>query len=833
MEKILLIDGNSMLFRAYYATKFTRPMISQMGVKTNAVFTFSNMLTKTIRTLNPDYILVAFDTGDKTFRHDRYEAYKGTRSEVDEDLVAQFSLVREFLDAYPLQRLELNGYEADDIIGTIAEKYTDYEVDILTSDRDMLQLVNDRVHVVLMRKGVSDILEMTPANMIEEIGLRPQQIIDLKALMGDASDNIPGVPSVGQKTALKLLAQYDSLDGVYEHADEIKGKLGEKIRAYKDQAYLSYELATIHKEIPLDLNLEKARSQAPAMSLNAFYRTYDMNSLVTEVKEISEEAPSQKLLEEIDESWLHDGIALALDLNAKDEILGFALSDGKRFAYLEKESFIANPLCLRLMSDYRLILSSSKELYRLCLEEKLVCSKDHEDLILLAFIVDCEITTIAKLKDKYELWFYEISGPMNLCSFAQGMIRLFASLKEEALRQETYSVYEDIEKPLAPVLAECEYNGIYVDRDVLGAIRDQTEKILEDLSQEIYQLAGKDFNINSPKQLGTVLFDDLKLPSKKNRSTAVEVLEEIRHAAPIIELILKYRKYQKLYSTYAVGLAKHIGEDQKIHTTLNQHATQTGRLSSSDPNLQNISIRDEEARQIRKAFKASPGSYLLAIDYSQIELRVLSYLAKEESMMDAFNQDKDIHVKTAQDIFQVEKIDSTMRRQAKTVNFGIIYGMSRFGLAKQLGLSSEEAEAFITRYHEVYPRIMDYMDELIKCCEKDGYVSTYFGRRRYISEIHDSNYARREFGKRAAMNAPIQGTAADIIKIAMIEADKVIKEQGLRSKLVLQVHDELIFDVVEEELELMISLMKDVMENAVSWPLKLKVSVYVGKDWFE
>ena len=835
MKKLLLIDGNSMLFRAYYGTQGRGPMLSRDGTVTNAVYGFSTMLTKALELLTPDYVMVAFDTGSKTFRHDMYETYKGTRKEVDPELVSQFALVREFLDSYPLPRIEINGYEADDLIGTLSKQFPGVHVDILTSDRDMLQLISNSVHIHLMKKGITDMKVMDIDALREEYQLTPSQIVDVKALQGDTSDNIPGVPSIGPKTATTLVNKYGTLNGIYENAHELKGKAGEKIREFEAQARLSYDLAMIHCEVPNDITLESLEFEKVPTTLNAFYRKYDMNSLVKEEAQISESSDNGELeLVDFDSSWIESCVSMAMDITKDGESVGIYLYNGADVSYVTRPEMLLNNDFKKLLARTKpLIALDSKPIYSFALENQLEINQIFEDMILLAFITDSSITTLDILKDTYFLWKEGVDPNVALCYDLISTTELFEKLKQKAELDEVISVYENIEKPLVRVLAKCEVTGIHVDRKVLDDIAKKTLEKINALSSEIYMHAGKEFNINSPKQLGEILFDDLGLSAGKKRSTAVSVLESLESKHPIITPILAYRKYQKLYSTYAVGLTKHIQADGKIHTTFNQHATQTGRLSSTNPNLQNISVRDEETKEIRGAFVASEGRKLLSIDYSQIELRVLAYLSDEKNMAAGFLEHEDIHTSTAQQIFDVETVDSKMRRQAKAVNFGIVYGISAFGLSAQLDTSIEEAARFIDRYNTVYPNITRYMNQLISECQEQGYVTTYFGRRRYIHEIHDKNRAVKEFGKRAAMNAPIQGTAADIIKLAMIKADRVITENKLKSQMILQVHDELVFDVYEDELEIMKKLMVEAMESVVSWSVPLEVSVDVGDTWMD
>lgn len=824
MRKILLIDGNSMLFRAYYGTFSRGPMRSSNGVATNAVYGFSTMLNRALEVMEPTHILIAFDTGAKTFRHEMYTEYKGTRKEVDEDLVSQFALVREFLDEANIKRLELDGFEADDIIGTLAKDFPGDYVEILTSDRDLLQIIDDNVDVLLMKKGITEMVRMDKALLLEETGFTPSQIIDMKALMGDSSDNIPGVPSVGEKTAKKLLGEYLTLDGVYQNADNIKGKLGERLREFKDQAYLSYDLARIHTKVPIQIDIDSFELDIDVAQLNAFYRKYDMNSLVREV--VSETVDTIEFVD-FDNSWIGNDVSVVLDV-VKNEVVGAVLSDGFRYSYVKDMN---DSTFLELLQKSRVVASESKDLYRLLMNNG-ISTKGlvFDDVMVLGFIVK-GVSTFDKVRDEFNLWYPGLDEKSELAKVSANLFDLWDDLIKMAKKDEVFDVYENIERPLTRVLAKSEYYGFNVNIDALNTIASDTKAQIDSLSDRIISIVGHDFNLNSPKQLAEVLFDELELPTKKKRSTAVDVLEGLVNEHEIIPLVLEYRRVQKLFSTYAVGLQKHITKDNKIHTTLNQHATQTGRLSSSSPNLQNISVRDEEGRKVRSAFIPSDGNVLLSIDYSQIELRVLSFLADEAKMMEAFNDDRDIHIETARDIFDIEEITSLQRREAKSVNFGIIYGMSDYGLSQQLDIPVSHASTYIKKYHEVYPNISKYMDAQIGLCEKEGYVSTYFGRRRYIPEIYDNNRAVKEFGKRAAMNAPIQGTAADIIKLAMIEVDKYLEDKG--TKMILQVHDELVFDVPKDELDMVTADIIEIMEHVVDWPIALKVSSTVGSTWME
>ena len=819
-----------MLFRAYYGTMGRGHMRSSSGIPTNAVYGFSTMFNRAIEIFEPSHVLIAFDTGDKTFRHEMFPEYKGTRKEVDEELVSQFALVRELIDALPIGRYELSGYEADDLIGTIAKRYDKDEVDILTSDKDLLQIIDDHVDVLLMRKGLTDIHRMDVAKLLEEEGITPSQVVDMKALMGDASDNIPGVPSVGAKTAKKLIDQYESLDNVYAHAEEVKGKMGENLRFYKDQAYLSYDLAKIDTDVPLEIDIDDYKLEINTESANAFYRKYDMNSLVMNVELKQEEEAIE--MSTFDKTWVGNDLAIHLEQDKNENLLGVYVSDGYRYAYLNMQEMVLNDAFIQTLNKSKILVSEAKPLYRFLLENKLdLADVLFDDLTVLSFIVDGSLNTFDKVKDEFNLWYHELENSDQMVKLAKDMFQVWDIQVKKAKNDGVFDVYQDIERPLTKVLAKSEFVGFRVNKAKLDEIATEKEQEISVLKEKIHALVGREFNLNSPKQLAEVLFDELELPQIKKRSTAVDVLEKLEDKHPVIPLILAYRVVQKLYSTYAIGLQKHIQSDGRIHTKLNQHATQTGRLSSSEPNLQNISVRDEEGRKVRSAFVASENHILMSIDYSQIELRVLSYLANEVKMMNAFNQDHDIHTETAKDIFDVENVSSLQRREAKSVNFGIIYGMSAYGLSEQLSISIQDASAYIERYHEVYPKISKYMNQQIALCEKEGYVKTYFGRRRYIPEIYDANRALREFGKRAAMNAPIQGTAADIIKMAMVKVDAYLN--GKKSKMILQVHDELVLDVHQDEVAEVEKEVIQIMESVVDWPIKLKVSLSKGETWME
>ena len=818
MKKLLLIDGNSMLFRAYYATVYGRMMKTSNGIPTNAVYGFITMINKALSMVEPDAVLVAWDAGKPTFRHETYTEYKGTRKELDQELIVQFPIAREFLDAYGMKRYECEGIEADDIIGSMAKKYPDVEIHILSSDRDLLQLIDPTTDVYLMKKGITEMEVMDEAKLKEAMGIVPSQIIDLKALMGDTADNIPGVKGIGEKTALKLLSEYETVDNVYAHIDEIKGKL-----------------------------------------LHDFFVKYEMKSFVKDTmdtREVKKEG-SRSAVKQISSKLLQDGALVYANVDNEsyyDAVLyGFAVSLKEQTEYIELQDALADTRFLAwLKEENGKAVYDAKNFYHALHKNGIEFADVKFDVMIAAFLVDGTLSDYDKLAEKYQfdrsLLKDNVFGKkgkgklvdldeaaryaMLQTDHLQDLVsELDASLKEMEMKE----LFDTIEMPLTHVLYAMEKEGVVTSLSTLDEIARATSDKIDTLSAQIYEMAGMEFNINSPKQLAQILYDELGLKAGKKRSTAADVLEKLAKQHPIIPLLLEHRKYQKIYSTYAVGLSKHVLKDGKIHTIFNQIQTQTGRLSSSEPNLQNISVRDEEGKEIRKAFVASEGHVLLSADYSQIELRMLAHMADEEVMIDAFNHGIDIHTKTAMQIFDVDhdSVDANMRRSAKTVNFGIVYGQSDFGLSEQLGISRKEAHAFIDKYFASYPNIKSFMDSTIQFCEVNGYVKTLFNRRRYIKEISDKNYMMREFGKRAAMNAPIQGSAADLIKLAMIHIFERMRREQVKSRMILQIHDELIFDVWEDELEQMKSIVEEGMQQAMTLRVPLIAEANIGKSWYE
>ncbi|MBR4445765.1 MAG: DNA polymerase I [Solobacterium sp.] len=868
MKKLLVTDGNAMLFRAYYATAYGKPMTTSQGIPTNAVFGFANMLQKAIDTVQPDAVLVAFDAGKHTFRHELYPEYKGGRKPAPDDLVPQFQMARDYLDAYGIRWVEMKDIEADDLIGSISLQSPEYDTYILSSDRDLLQLIDDTTRVLLMKKGITDMDVMTRDALKESLGIVPSQIIDLKGLMGDSSDNIPGVKGIGEKTALKLLAEYGTVENVLAHESELKGAVGKKIIEGHDSALMSKRLATIKRDVALDFTAEDCAFRPDYASLVTFLHSLDMRALAARYEDkagaevqteaVQEESSYESVRVIPEELYQADAVALFVDetrghfLDAG--IYGLALCNKQKAYYIAWQDAVKDARMLAYLSD------ESNHLAGFDIKRNMHLFRNAgvpvhfaDDAMILASLQDSTLTSPDKILQAFglstSLKYEDVYGKPNkpkmpmeeevctyACENARNIYTLYvqASAKTEELGMS--SLYKDIEMPLTKILCDMEREGIRCQQSVLDGIAADTLAVMEAEQAAVYDLAGHEFNLNSPKQLSEVLYDELLLPGGKKRSTAADVLEKLAKYHPIIPHLLNYRKVAKLYSTYAEGLKKYIRpQDGRIHTIYNQCATQTGRLSSSEPNLQNISVRDEAGKQVRKAFPADEGCVLISSDYHQIELRMLAHMADEKGLIDAFNKETDVHTATAMSIFDVAEEDVTplMRRQAKTVNFGIVYGISDFGLSEQLGVPVAEARDFIARYYDKYPRIRTYMQELVEFCEKNGYVKTLCGRRREIPEIRDKNRMVREFGKRAAMNAPVQGSAADLIKIAMIRIDEAMKQAGVKSRMILQVHDELIFEVPEDEIDTMKSIITDGMEHAMELKVPLSAECSIGRNWYE
>lgn len=856
MKKLLLIDGNSMLFRAYYATVYGQSMSTSSGIPTNAIYGFALMLQKALKDIEPEYVFVAFDSDKTTYRHQIYPEYKGTRSETPEDLKTQFPIIREYLDALHITHYEKSGLEADDIIGSIAKQTRDYKIAILTSDKDLLQIVDDNTDVFLMQRGITEMARMDSEAVLEKYELTPKQIIDLKGLAGDSSDNIPGVTMVGDKTATRLLKEYKTIEGVYENIDKIKGKLQQNLINDKEKAYLSKKLATIIVDADLsDIDLSKTIYQKESKDAYDFYLKYQMKSLAGKVdlsitsenEEITEESFKERKFSLVSSIETEKLIGKALICINDDNQLLSIINEKNAYNILFSD-FINCQNCLNyLANNEQKVFYNLKNWYHLANKNSFEINGNNIDLMVVAFLCDSKIKTIDNLLAKYNLTlkveekdnqldlFSENNNSTELNTISNRLFYLTKILLKELKQKEMESLYFDVERPLIKILADMEIVGISVDEKVLDSIAKDTAKKIAHYEKEIHRLANKEFNVNSPKQLAEVIYDDLKLARSTKRSTDAKVLGKLIDAHPIIEEVLQYRKYAKFYSTYAFGLKKYIEEDGKIHTKFNQTVAETGRLSSSDPNLQNISIRSEDTSSIRSAFIPEEGCVLLAADYSQVELRLLAHLSQEERLIDAFKKGLDAHTKTAMDIFSVEedKVTPLMRRQAKAINFGIDYGMSAFGLAENLNIPVGIARDFIDSYFEKYPNVKKYMDDTVAKCEQTGYVTTLLNRRREIPEIKHRNRNIKEFGKRAAMNAPVQGSAADLIKVAMINVYNQLNKRNLKSKLILQIHDELIFNVPLEEKNEVMQIVKEQMEQALTLSVPLKVEASFGRNWLE
>lgn len=853
--KLLLIDGNSLLFRGYYATSYGTIMCTSDGVYTNAVYAFAHMINKAFDMIKPDYCVVAFDKGKHTFRHELASDYKAGRRETPDELKDQFKLARDMLDAYGVKYLEYDDIEADDIIGTLAKKYNTIDTCILSSDKDLYQLIDDTTVVYAMRKGLSEIIKLDEKELMTTMGLKPYQIIEYKGLAGDSSDNIKGVGGVGDKTAVKLLQEYDTCEGIYEHIDEIKGKLKEKLVNDRDSCFLSKKLATIKTDVDIDIELEEFEFSIDEESKNEFFNKYEMHSLITKEVPTKKESADCKIVKKISKGLLKNPI-IYFASNEFDyynrELFGACVYNGKTCEYIRIDDFYNDEGLINFIeSDEHKIFYDLKAVKHSLDSKKIKVGENSEDLMIMAFLVNNHNSDLENILNHYNLGFKDINlvyGTKNkplkptdkeiqeyTCVLASDLYSIYDKLKSLIDKYDMNKLYYDVELPLVNVLFEMEKEGINCDKDVLDEIATDTKKKLTAIEKKVFKEVGHDFNLNSPSQLKEVLFNELGMPDLHSGSTNVEVLNKIAPYNPIISEIIKYRKYSKIYSTYATGLAKYINKDKKIHTIFTQTVTDTGRLSSIEPNMQNISVRDEEAKQIRKAFIPSKGNILISTDYSQIELRVLASLSDESKMIKAFNDGKDIHSQTAIDVFKLksDKVDEKKRRQAKSINFGVVYGISSFGLSNQTGLSIEESKEFIDNYFETYPKVKEYLDNQVLFCQKNGYVKTILNRRKYIDEIKSSNFQLREFGKRTAMNGTIQGSAADLIKIAMVNISKRIKEEKLKARLILQVHDELIFDVPKKELDKIKELIDEVMPNSYKLKTNLTYSFDTGENWLE
>lgn len=874
LNKLVLIDGNSLSFRAFYAL----PLLSNhAGIHTNAVYGFAMLLEKIIKEEKPNHFLVAFDAGKTTFRHSKYSEYKGGRQKTPPELSEQFPYIRQLLDAYHIKRYELDNYEADDIIGTLSRQADeeDFETIIITGDRDLTQLATDNVTIYYTKKGVTDVDHYTPKFIAEKYnGLVPKQIIDMKGLMGDTSDNIPGVAGVGEKTAIKLLNQFESVEGVYEHIEEVTAKkLKEKLINSKDDALMSKDLATINVHSPIEVSLEdtKLNLQDDTTEKIELFKKLEFKQLLADIdtsstneevidKTFEIEQDFQNVdLNDLNEAVIH--FELEGTNYLKDTILKFGFYTNHQHVVINAEDVKDYKHLVQWLEDKNTtkIVYDAKKTYVSAHRLGINIENIEFDVMLASYIIDPsrsidDVKSVVSLygqnyvKDNITIFgkgkkHHIPEEPIlneHIASVTEAIAAVTPIMKSQLEDYNQVELLKDLELPLARILSEMEEIGIYTDINDLKEMESEIQKKLDVLISNIHESAGEAFNINSPKQLGVVLFETLQLPvikkTKTGYSTAVDVLEKLQGEHPIIDDILEYRQLAKLQSTYVEGLQKVISKDHRIHTRFNQTLAQTGRLSSIDPNLQNIPIRLEEGRKIRKAFKpTSKDSVILSADYSQIELRVLAHITQDESLKHAFINGHDIHTATAMKVFNVEsdQVDSLMRRQAKAVNFGIVYGISDYGLSQSLGITRKKAKAFIDDYLASFPGVKQYMSDIVKDAKAQGYVETLLHRRRYIPDITSRNFNLRSFAERTAMNTPIQGSAADIIKLAMVKFSEKIKETKYHAKLLLQVHDELIFEIPKSEVEDFSKFVEEIMEQALVLDVPLKVDSNYGATWYD
>ena len=866
MKKIIVVDGNNLLFRSFYATAYQGVIMkNSKGFPTNALYGFINMMNKIIKEENPTYIMVAFDKG-KTFRHDKYDDYKAGRQAMPDELKLQFPKAKEVLDAMGIKHFEIENYEADDIIGTLAKRVDEEDefiATIVSSDKDLLQLISDEVEVKLLKQ--SGHILMTREEFKNTYQVEPIRMIDLKALMGDASDHIPGVKGIGEKTAISLLVKYGSLDGLYENIESVTGKTKEKLLADKDNAYMSYDLATIFRDVPLEFELEDCKygginEEEFVKMLNEFEFHSMLRKLEFDSVKVEEEKKEEKelVIKDISE-FVSKNFAFYLEtrgtIYSKSEILGMGIYDGVNGYFISKDELL----------NYKDLFLTDVEKYTYDFKKNLVVLNSldinfnnvtFDTMIatyLLDYIIKDDISFVAQAFD-YNIPLYEdLYGtdkrPKEIsddylkeicCKKAQFIYETRERLLKELEENEEIELFNKIEMPLTKVLADMEITGIKVDTEYLKTIEIDLKEQLDNLENEIHSLAGSEFNIMSPVQLGKVLFEDLSIPYPKKikdnkYSTSKDILDKIRFVHPIVDKILEYRTLAKLYTNYAVGLREEVREDGRIHTIFTQTLTRTGRLSSISPNLQNIPARADYSRLIRKAFVADSNSKLLSSDYSQVELRIFAHMSNATNLIQAFIEDKDIHTKTASDIYKVsmDEVTKDMRRTAKAVNFGILYGISSFGLSEDLGIDIGTAKKFIDNYLETYPGIKEHMEKEKADAYSYGYVKTLMNRKRVIEELQSKNFMVRSSGERMALNTPIQGTAADILKKAMVEIYDELNKRGLKSKMLIQVHDELVFNVYDDELDEVKELIKNIMENTFKLSVPLKVEIEIGNNWYE
>lgn len=849
MKKVILVDGNNLMFRSYYATAYTgNIMKNSKGFPTNALYGFTSMINKIVEEEKPEYMAVAFDIG-KNFRHEKYDHYKEGRRETPEDLKVQMPYARKILEAMGIKHYEVENFEADDIIGTIAsmaDKDPEFDATIVSSDRDLLQLISDVVDVKLLKQ--KGFIRYNKETFKDDYGIEPIRIIDLKALSGDASDNVPGVKGIGEKTALKLLQEYGTLENIYANIDLIKGATHDKLVNDRDSAFFSKDICTIYREVPLEDTLDGMKYMGRNDSLDELFADLEFYSFLKKIpkKQVKLDV-SFKELNEVSEINTQKCVSYYIECDKENyhlgKIIGMGVYDGDNLFYVSPEKVKKVCEYLKQAVTYTYDLKKNMVLLK---DVNMISNFDHMiGTYLLNYQMKDDLAFMMN-NDGIEAPFYSdiIKDEEMLKKGVTLKAKYVYDTRDDIVKRlkmdDMFDLFTNVEMPLVRVLAKMELAGIRCDKDILKEMSEEAGVRLDNLSREIYNYAGCEFNISSPKQLGNILFDHLGLPYRKkkkeeaNYSTDASILEGLIGTHPIIELILEYRNLSKLKSTYLDGLNNYILDDGRIHTIYKQTLTRTGRLSSAEPNLQNIPARDEMDRKVRRAFVPEYDLFLSA-DYSQIELRVLAHISNSEKMIEAFKNNEDIHTRVASDIFGVspEEVTKSMRRTAKAVIFGIVYGISGFGLGENLKINPSDAKKFIEKYLELYPGVSEYMDNIKKEAHIYGSVRTLFNRKRTIEELNSTNYMVRSSGERIALNTPIQGTAADIIKMAMVKLDKVMEEKGFKSKMLLQIHDELVFDVCADEKEELISAARDVMENIVNLNVPLKVSTDVGTDLYE
>ncbi len=872
-NKLLLIDGSSVAFRAFFALynqidRFKSPA----GLHTNAIYGFNLMLDHMMKRIEPTHILVAFDAGKTTFRTELYADYKAGRAKTPDEFREQFPFIRQMLDAMGIKHYELDQYEADDIIGTLdkmAERADlPFEVTIVSGDKDLIQLTDENTVVEISKKGVAEFEEFTPTYLMEKMGITPTQFIDLKALMGDKSDNIPGVTKIGEKTGLKLLTEFGSLDGIYENIDRMKpSKMKENLIADKESAFLSRTLATIDTQAPIEIGLDDVLYSGPKVDeLGQFYDDMGFKQLRAQLGSsvVEEQMLEFQTVSEVSSAMLKKDQFFYFEILGenyhREDLVGLAWGD-KDGIYVGGPELLDSPI-LREFLEKETIKTYDFKRGKVLLARKSLhlCPATFDSRLakyLLSTVEDNALTTIANLYGQTSLLPDEavygkgakLALPEreeffpHLARKVQVLVETEAPMLAKLEENQQLDLLFEMELPLANVLAKMEIAGIKVEADTLKTMQEENEVLIDQLTKEIYELAGREFNINSPKQLGSILFEEMGLPleytkkTKTGYSTAVDVLERLAPIVPVVSKILEYRQITKLQSTYVIGLQDAILEDGKIHTRYVQDLTQTGRLSSTDPNLQNIPVRLAQGRLIRKAFVPSlEDSVLLASDYSQIELRVLAHISQDQHLIEAFQQGADIHTSTAMRVFGIEKVEDVTandRRNAKAVNFGVVYGISDFGLSNNLGISRKEAKAYIDTYFERFPGIKNYMETIVREARDKGFVETLYKRRRELPDINSRNFNVRNFAERTAINSPIQGSAADILKVAMIRLDRALTETGLATRMLLQVHDEIVLEVPKSELEVVKTMVKEIMESAINLSVPLIVDENEGQTWYE